>query len=284
MKILVALLSTFLFSVNIFAQTKTDLQKLVETEIAFAVAAEAKGTKAAFLEFLTDEAVIFQPSETNGKMFWKNQPESPALLAWKPSWADISSDGKLGYTTGGWEFRPKGKADKPAAFGQYATVWQKQTDGNYKAVLDIGVSFDKSAIKPVWDAPKDAGTGERSPKNKIDSGTLTDIFSKKQISSGYFNYLADDIIVLRENHQPFYGKKQAYVELEKLDKEFPPSGFLNFNANISPNYGNIMYARGVYSLTQKDKSVKKWNFMQIWKFRDGRWQIVLDVFTRIPEK
>src|SRR5215210_4448509 len=112
MKIFVALLSMFLFSVIVSAQTKTDLQKLVETEIAFAVTAEAKGTKAAFLEFLSDEAVIFRPSEINGKSFWKSQPESSALLVWKPSWADVSSDGKLGYTTGGWEFLPKGKTDK----------------------------------------------------------------------------------------------------------------------------------------------------------------------------
>jgi ketosteroid isomerase-like protein len=284
MKTFISLFLVFLYCINTYAQTKTNLQKLVETEIAFARAAETKGTKAAFLEFLSDEAVVFRPSEINGKLFWKNQPESVALLVWKPLWADVSSDGKLGYTTGGWELLPKGKTDKPAAFGQYATVWQKQSGGNYKAVLDIGVSFDKSEMKTVWSAPKDAGTGEKSPKNKVDSGTLTDIFSKKQISMGYFMYLADDAVVLRENHQPFYGKKQAFVELEKLDKEFPPDGFLNFNANISPNYGNMLYARGVYSLTQKDKSVKKWNFMQIWKFREGKWQIVLDVFTLIPEK
>ena len=284
MKIFAAFLSMFLFSVTISAQAKTDLQKLVETEIAFAQTAEAKGTKSAFLEFLSDDAVIFRPAEINGKAFWKNQPESPVLLAWKPSWADVSSDGKIGYTTGGWELLPKGKTDKPTAFGQYVTVWQRQSDGNYKAVLDIGVSFDKSVVKSVWNAPKDAGTGEKSPKNKVDSGTLTDIFSKRKLSQGYFMYLADDVIVLREKREPFYGKKQAFVELEKLDREFPPDGFLNFNANISPNYGNMLYARGIYSLTQKDKSVKKWNFVQIWKFRDGKWQIVLDVFTAIPAK
>jgi len=277
------LLMMFLLSVNAFAQTKTDLQKLVETEIAFAAAAEAKGTKQAFLEFQADDGIVFNPTATNGRLFWTNAKESPALLAWKPSRADISSTGNLGYTTGGWELRPKGKTDKPAAFGQYATIWQKQADGKFKAVLDIGVSFDKSAIKPVWDAPKDAGAGEKSPKTKIDLGTLTDIFSKKNLSSGYFNHLAEDAIVLRDNHLPFYGKKQSFVELEKLDKDFPPDGFLNFNASISPNYGNMMYAWGVYQLKQKDNSVKQWNFMQMWKFRENRWQIVLDVLSPVKK-
>ena len=283
MKKLVLILLTFLFSVNSFAQTKNELQKLVETEMAFAKMAEEKGIKNAFPEFLDDKRIIFVTPETNEKLFSQNNSESPSRLLWKLSRADVSSDGNLGYTTGGWELGQTGKINNSTIFGQYATVWQKR-DEVYKIVLEVGVPFDKSAIKPVWDSPKDAGTGEKSPKKKIDLGTLTDIFSKKQLSSGYFNYLADDVIVLRENYQPFYGKKQAFVELEKLDKEFPPDGFLTFNGNISPNYGNMIYAWGVYSLKLKDNSVKKWNFMQIWKFRENRWQIVLDVFSPVKMK
>jgi hypothetical protein len=43
-----------------------------------------------------------------------------------------------------------------------------------------------------------------------------------------------------------------------------------------------MYSWGVYQLTLKDNSIQKWNFAQVWKFRENRWQIVLDVFTPIP--
>jgi hypothetical protein len=46
----------------------------------------------------------------------------------------------------------------------------------------------------------------------------------------------------------------------------------------------MMYVWGVYQLTDKDESVKKWNFMQIWKNRNGKWQIVLDIFRPIPEQ
>lgn len=281
MKTLAALLA-FLFCVNAFAQTQTDLQKLVATEMAFAKTAELKGTKSAFLEFLADDGIIFVPAETSGKSFWKDRSESPAILSWSPTWADVSSDGNLGYTTGGWESRPRGKTGKATTFGQYASVWRKEPDGGFKAVLDIGVSFDKPALKTVWKAPKDAAAGEKSVKTQVDLGMLTDIYSKKLLSSGYFNHLAEDVIVLRDKRQPFVGKKQAFVEIEKLDRELPPDGFLNLSAKTSKNYGNLMYSWGVYQLTLKDKSIAKWNFAQVWKFRDNRWQIVLDVFTRIP--
>lgn len=256
------------------------LRELVETEKAFARMAAQKGTKAAFLEYLADDGIIFQPAETNGKQFWQNRPESPALLSWSPSWADISSDGSLGYTTGPWSFHPKGKKDAPTAFGQYLTIWKRQPDGRFKAVLDIGISHEKNDPATAnLKKPFDAGSGPVKVESGIDLGVLTDIFSKEILSQGYFKYFADDVVVLREGHLPFYGKTNAFVGLEKMDALFPPRSYLNFKADVSPVYGNMMYARGVYQLTHKDKTSASWNFAQIWKYRDGRWQLVVDLFT-----
>src|SRR5215204_1000080 len=266
------------------APANNNLGKLVETEQNFAKTAAEKGTKSAFLEFLADDGIIFNPNESNGKLVWKNRPESPALLSWNPAWADISSDGKLGYTTGGWEFRPKGKADSPTGFGEYVTLWQKQADGIFKAVLDIGINHPSSSFSnAAWKSPVDAGTGAKSVKNGVTNGTLNSVFSNTSMANGYFNYLADDCIVLRDGNMPVYGKQNAFFALEKIDKEFPPSAFLNFSANLSKVFGNLMYVWGVYQLNHKDGSTKKWNFMQIWKNRSGKWEIVLDVFHPIPQ-
>lgn len=265
-------------------KTGGSLQTLVETEMAFARAAAQKGTKAAFLEFLADDGLVFNPTEANGKLYWKNRPESPAWLNWSPAWADISSDGQLGYTTGGWSFHPSGKTDKAAAFGEYLTIWKLQPDGQFKAVLDIGISHpEDTTARKGWNSPKDAGKGAAKVGAGINNRILTDIFSKEILSQGYFNYFADDVVVLREGHPTFYGKTDAFVGLEKLDDQFPPKSYLNFKADVSPVYGNMMYARGVYQLTHKDKSTASWNFAQVWKYRGGKWQIVADLFTPIPK-
>jgi len=292
-KALILFLSVFCFveisaqgiTLNKNAPIKNDLQKLVETEKAFAKTAADKNTKAAFLEFLADDGIVFNPTEANGKLVWKARPESPALLAWNPAWVDLSSDGKLGYTTGGWELRPKGKTDKPNSFGEYVTIWQKQADGSFKAVLDIGINHPSNSFSAMtaWKSASDAGTGVKTVKDGVNSSTLTDIFSNKSMANGYFNYLSDDCVVLREGNLPFYGKKNAFIALEKLDKEFPPAAFLNFSGNMSKIFGNMMYVWGVYQLNDTDKSIKKWNFVQIWKHRGGRWQIVLDIFNPIPQ-
>ncbi len=264
---------------------KADLQNLVDTELSFAKTAETKGTKAAFLEFLADDGRIFQPTEINGKQFWNARADSPALLSWRPNWADISSDGSLGYTTGGWEYRPNGKTDEPNAFGQYVTIWQKQSGGKFKAVLDIGITHPKpEGTKYGWSFPRDEAAIKDKPQRAITLGQLTDIFSKKLLSDGYFRYFADDVIVLRDGQMPLMGKTTAFLGLEKLDEKFPPRSVLNFKGDLSQVFGNMMYAHGTYQLTHEDKSISKWNFVQIWKYRGGRWQIVLDIFNLIPEK
>lgn len=292
MRVLAPLFLLMFLSINVSLQTKksvqspvTPLQKLVETEQAFARFAEEKGAKAAFLEFFADDGVIFQPSETNAKLFWKNRPESTEWLNWSPAWADLSSDGNLGYTTGGWSFHPKGKTDQATAFGEYLTIWKRQSDGNFKAVLDIGISHKQDTTgNKNWKSAYDAGSGVKNVKKGINNGILTDIFSKELLSQGYFNYFADDVVVLREGHPTFYGKTDGFLGLEKVDAQFPKGSYLNFKADVSPVFGNMMYSRGVYQLTHKDKTITKWNFTQIWKNRNGRWQIVADLFAPVSEE
>src|SRR5881409_3349983 len=105
---------------------------LVQMEHDFAKAAATKGTRDAFLEFLADDGIIFQPGPVNGKQFWQARTTRKGLLSWEPIFADVSLAGDMGYTTGPYEFRPNGADDKPTAFGQYFTIWKKQTDGSWK--------------------------------------------------------------------------------------------------------------------------------------------------------
>ena len=132
MKILLISIMAFC-AANIFAQSRTDLEKVVETEKAFARSAEERGIKPAFLEFLADDGVMFNPQQINGKEMWRARPESPALLSWYPVFADVSSNGVLGYTTGEGEYRPQGKTDTTVYYSTYATVWRKQPDGKLQS-------------------------------------------------------------------------------------------------------------------------------------------------------
>jgi len=60
--------------------------------------------------------------------------EGRKSLTWEPVKAEVAQSGELGYTWGNW------KLTKPDTtyYGNYFTVWKKQSDGSWKFALDGG--------------------------------------------------------------------------------------------------------------------------------------------------
>src|SRR5689334_4503287 len=164
--VLFVLTTTIVVSAQKESQRTENRRALVEMEHAFAKAAATKGTRDAFIEFLADDGIIFQPGPVNGKKFWTERQPRKGLLSWEPVFADVSRAGDLGYTTGPWEFRPNGPDDQPVAFGQYFTIWKKQSGGDWKAVLDRGVATEKSFPRPALTFARDEETW--NGKSKVD--------------------------------------------------------------------------------------------------------------------
>lgn len=280
MRIYVALFILILSFSSSFAQN--DLNKLVETEKAFARTAAEKNTKTAFLEFMADDAIGFFPTPKNAKEVWNSRPVTPALLAWTPEFADIASNGVLGYTTGPWEYRPKGKNDAPAAFGHYVTLWQKQPDGNYKAVLDIGINHPPIALVNNWNSPN--GSGKELNEKKYSASDFSAQFFEMADLSGlekaYKTFAAEDIRLYRDGNAPFVGKKNSLNELKKFKNKVKFT-----KRSIFLSASDLAYTSNSYAVLDKDnKEIEKGNFLQIWKLRKGKWQIVLDLFTPLPKQ
>ena len=129
------------------AAAASDFEDLVAAERAFAADASARSVREAFLAALAADGMVFAPGPVNGQATWQARPENKARLEWAPEWAEVSADGALGYTSGPWRFTPEG-GDKPAAFGHYLSVWQKQADGQWKLLIDHGVSHAEQAFPP----------------------------------------------------------------------------------------------------------------------------------------
>ena len=263
------------------AQEKSDLQKIVDTEHAFAVYAAEHDTKSAFLAFLTADAVLFQPDKVNGREYWNGRAQSKGLLSWAPNYADVSTNGVMGYTTGNWEYRPKGKDDTPGAFGDFITVWVRQPDGKYKFVVDIGIGHDKPAIfSKDWVTTSDK-SADPNAKNSSAMDTASgfyEIASGQNLTAAYKAYAADDIRLYRENKMPAIGKKEA-LKLASSEK-----GSVRLaKKSVSLGAGNLAYMTSTYTRNEGDKVIEKGNYLQIWKFKSGKWVIVLDIFKAIPQ-
>lgn len=65
-------------------------------------------------------------------------PNGPTLT-WEPTRAEVLVGGDVGVTIGSWVRRTRAADGKTSeARGQYVTTWQKQKDGTWHVVYDIG--------------------------------------------------------------------------------------------------------------------------------------------------
>jgi len=268
-----------LSAISVSAQT--DLQKMIGTERAFAALAAEKGTKTAFLANIADDGVLFLPEKVNGKAHWTARAESKGLLSWAPNYADISSNGALGYTTGNWEFRPGGKGDNPSAFGDFITLWQRTPGGTYKFVVDIGVGHDKPAAYSEETSPP-SYPQDPNAKNSSAADSASRFF--ESVASGglrnaYKLYAADKVRAYREGAAPILGKEKF---LDYIGKRKTTTALTK--RSVFFGAADLAYITNTYTQTLPDGKIEKGNFVQIWKLIDGRWQIVLDVFKPVPQK
>lgn len=142
-----------------FAQApvpESPLAGLIRTERAFAALAGRQSTRAAFLAYLHPQAVVFQPGPVNGRAHWEARAENPGLLTWFPAFAEVSEDGRMGYTTGPAEFRKdRAKPQEPPIWkGRFVSVWRKGADGSWRLVFDAGDNkySTESPLAPEADA------------------------------------------------------------------------------------------------------------------------------------
>src|SRR5438045_2054175 len=121
---------------------------MVESERTFYRTGQEKGTRAAFLAFLADDAVMFRPGPVNGKGAWQKRAETGLDLIWEPTFAAIARSADFGYTTGPAKWKANKKDEKFLGYGQFVSIWKKQKDGSWKVALDCGIENPEPSGQP----------------------------------------------------------------------------------------------------------------------------------------
>jgi len=295
MKYLLAIFSIFLVSGITFTQkAASPLKTMVETEQTFSKTAAEKSTRDAFMAFIADDGLLFRPGAVNGKQWMLAHPVPPSekrpLLAWQPAFADMSSAGDLGFTTGPWEFKNDIKDEKPAGYGHFVTLWKKQPDGSWKFVVDLGISHpDSGGPLKIWQvSDSDPAKEVRSVDVEKTKKALADrdrdysaTCAKLGVEKAFETFAAPDVRLYRNEKLPFIGRDEALKALAASKGELasqPSSG------DVSRS-GDLGYTVGTYELksTVAEKQVtEKGSYLRIWKNQNGTWRIVLEVTNPIP--
>jgi len=106
-------------------------ESVAQADTAFAALARRTGsTQQAFTNYAAQDAVQLGPTILFGRDAIHEAMARAPLIEWGPIADDSAAD--LGYTVGAYR--------TPSAQGNYLTIWQLQSDGSWRYVLDGGVT------------------------------------------------------------------------------------------------------------------------------------------------
>lgn len=290
--LLLFIISILSFS-NLSAQGKImdDLTNLINTEKAFAKMAVTENTVTAFYHFLAEDGIVFNPEITNGKSLYKDAKPTESQLIWRPVYADISSSGDLGLSTGPYEVKNR-KGEESISFGHFVSIWEKQPSNEWRNVLDIGISHEYSDSYPEdCEYPKELEKIKKCSnlpsfnKNnfweelfKREENFINEINSNGLIKT--FEKFSDKKVKLyRNNYLPVTGIHQA-IKLLKSTKNKITSKTEGGKTSANGDFG---FTYGVIFNSKSDNTIERSSFLRVWKKNTtGNWMIILDLTKPLP--
>jgi ketosteroid isomerase-like protein len=278
------------------AHAVSALDSLVASERAFAAMAAAKGVRDAFLAYLAEGSVVFQPQATEGRKFWEARQGVKGLLKWEPSYACVSSDGDMGYTCGPWEFQPPpDSSGTPAAperflYGHFNSVWVKEKKVGWRVVADIGITHPRPGRGGV-------GSGDFTPGPTLPIRTMISSRIKledqdKKLSKDMRSmpprdalaaHAAQDLRFGTEGLMPGVGLEAAQGRLDSLPGFF---AFVPQGSQVARS-GDLGFTYGLAEryLSTKGPPADSSVYLNVWRQEGGRfWKLALTVINPLRRR
>jgi ketosteroid isomerase-like protein len=251
---------------------------LIAAERAFASAAANEGTRAAFLQFLADDSILFRPHPVDGIPWFQEQPANPGLLSWRPALAEMAASGDLGYTTGPWNFRSETDGE-PVQFGQYVSVWRRDRHAPWKVAVDVGVTCPPPIEED--EGPQVISLTHDLVRDGVSDSALLNVeavLSEKVREQGYLAAIqqtaAPNVWVLRMGQPPMRG----LLDVAETLPDQPMQIDWNVAGAVVAASGDLGYVYGTGRRVHADGSEERCSFLRIWRWgTQDRWELALDI-------
>ncbi|HEV7905736.1 MAG TPA: nuclear transport factor 2 family protein [Pyrinomonadaceae bacterium] len=280
------------------------LVSLVEAERAFARTSVERGVRESFLAFFAEDGINFQPHPTKTREAFLKRPapptRPPVTLNWEPIFADVSSAGDLGYTTGPYRLIDESPEHRPTRHGYYFSIWKRQPDGAWKVAIDVGIETPAPdageralRFQSVRPSAKKASAAVNNVNLESERVALLDAdreFIRAANSHGALKafqaHLGEEARLHRDGIFPL--TKRDAIRSFLAQKKFMLSGE-PLKAEVAQS-NDLGYTYGRYELREDEATrdattaTEKGYYVRVWK-RDGargRWKIVLDTTHPLP--
>jgi len=253
-------------------------QEVINAENSFAGLSKSANTVEAFMAYLSDSTIMFngENKPVPGISLYKDRKPNNSLLFWWPVFVGASADGKMGFSTGPWEFSVK-RDSLPVAQGYYATVWQKDAEGHWKMKVDLGIQFPESekSNPPLKASP----AGFPTSNIAFPFARLMDLdkgYNELLKTSSYIKErFTSDGHMLRSDHKPFVNPG----EFGSLDEKSKSFSYSQVSGGIAGDPCDMFYTYGTVKTTGADGKISDAKYLRVWKIENNSWKIVLDVLS-----
>jgi len=276
-----------LMGCNAEQQTTSDPNVLARNERAFAADVADVGMRDGFLAHIADDGVLFVPQVVNGKAHYEASRRQHGHLSWVPIYAEISSGGDMGWTTGPWEWRQDSMDELPQANGHYITIWKLQSDSTWKFVFHMGVAHGPHKSVPQRLVTKTLSppvVGEDLTSDQVHAELiqveqdLASASAAQGIVTAYVARMANDIRCYRQGEYPIQGVSDVSTALSQVEGVF--TWEVN-HVDISQS-GDLAYTYGVSKLDNAG-TLRQFSYGRIWRRGiDDAWQLAVDIHIPLP--
>jgi ketosteroid isomerase-like protein len=284
MRAVVAVVLAAVASATLAADRSAELSQLVATEREFAARAQQVNARQAFVEYFAANAILFNPFASPAFPELREGPDWGVNIQWRPVAAAISGAGDMGFTTGPSEYR-RSPAEPPLRHGHYTSVWQREPDGRYRVLIDIGIfhaapstrvddgSLRSAPARPAQDANDQAAAVTTLLEVDRHMGTAA-----RASAAARLTMMAADVRLHVAGQIPAVGRAEALTLLEALDHryEWSPEGAA---VAISADFG-FTYGRGRWRRNEPPASGEL-AYLNVWQRDAGEWRLIVHVCNRI---
>jgi ketosteroid isomerase-like protein len=263
---------------------------LVQNEYDFAATVAKVGVRDGFLQYFDKQAVTFAPTPVNAYDFYTKRKPGSSQLLWYPSFALMSSDGNFGVDTGPWTAHWVQDGKQQSAYGEWLSVWHRDSGGKWKALFDAGLGHeaeDKAApLAPGSKVAQLPGARGKAPTDEdVHDGIIRaeTVFSNdansKSLRTAYSESGSDDIRVMMEGGLPLlgHGEMAKVVPAVPAELTWVPLG------GSAAKSGDLGY---VYGMTYKPADTAHLTplgtYMHVWKRDMSGWKLIIAEELPLP--
>jgi ketosteroid isomerase-like protein len=277
-----------------YAQTTRDasLKSLADAERAFSAETVKVGFRDGFIKYFADDGIGFAPQPQLTREALQKSPPATGkrtiIFNWTPMFGDVSLAGDLGYTTGPVLYTDISENPKPPRHGMYFSVWQKQSDGSWKVVVDMGVSVPQAvastdtAFVPASD--QDAVSRKDALKKSVPDYSQADAelsrsIEKNGIARAYEQFLDSEFRIHRNGRMPMITRAAAH---EFLAKENTIPTFKSLGGKVATS-NDLAFTYGSIQLSGNPEIAGY--YVHVWR-KDNRsqWRLVADIVNEVSKK